>query len=337
MVYGAIDLHARNSQVRVIDARGRVLLHQRIVTEARALMGAFAAFAELRILVESGTESEWVAQCLEGAGHEVIVVDPNFAPMYGELRRKVKTDDRDVTALAEANRRGWFRAAYRASAAQRAQRQSLRVRRQLVGQRTGAISLVRALLRQEGYRAPTASSHRVAARVTLLPLPAALANCVAPLLRMMTHLDTEIEALDRELEAVCAHDAVVHRLRTVPGVGAVVAVSYRAFVDQVERFASAEQVSAAIGLVPWEASSAERRHRGHITKAGPRELRSLLVQAAWSYWRTVKTGALRAWVDRVAARRGKRIAVVALARRLARILFAIWRDGTIFEDRRVAA
>ena len=80
----------------------------------------------MRMLLETGTESEWVAQALEAAGHEVIVADPNYAPMYGELRRRVKTDRRDVAALAEANRRGWYRAAHRRSAAQRAVQQILR-------------------------------------------------------------------------------------------------------------------------------------------------------------------------------------------------------------------
>ena len=91
----------------------------------------------MRILLETGTESEWVAQALETAGHEVIVADPNYAPMYGEIRRKVKTDRRDVAALAEANRRGWYRATHRVSAAQRALRQVLRSRRQLVQMRVG--------------------------------------------------------------------------------------------------------------------------------------------------------------------------------------------------------
>ena len=90
------------------------------------------------------------------------------------------------------------------------------------------------------------------------------------------------------------------------------------------------------GLVPREDSSAERHHRGHITKAGPRELRSLLIQAAWVCWRHPGSAMLRAWVDRLAARRGRRIAVVALARRLSRILFAVWRDGTTFDVTRFA-
>jgi transposase len=142
--------------------------------------------------------------------------------------------------------------------------------------------------------------------------------------------------MDARLQTRTASDAVVARLRSVPGVGLIVATTFRAVVDRCERFGHAGQVSAAIGLVPREDSSAERRHRGHITKAGPRELRSLLIQAAWVCWRHGGSGTLRAWADRVAARRGRRIAVVALARRLSRILFALWRDDTTFDGRIVA-
>ena len=124
---------------------------------------------------------------------------------------------------------------------------------------------------------------------------------------------------------------------SVPGVGLIVATTFRAFVDRHDRFAHGDQLSAALGVVPRDASSAERQRRGHITKAGPRELRSLLIQAAWSCWRHTPSAALRAWVDRLAGRRGKRIAVVALARRLSRILFAIWRDGTTFDAMKLAA
>ena len=336
MVYGAIDLHTRHSHIRVIDEQGRVIRHQKVATTAERLIAVFGKDGPMRILVESGTESEWVAHTLEGAGHEVIVADPNFAPMYGELHRTVKTNDRDVAALAEANRRGWYRAAYRVSAPQRAQRQVLGSRRHLVEMRTGTISLMRALLRQGGYRVGSGTSERFAERVARLTLPAGLADTLAPLRRLVETLTTEIAALDTRLAHAAAQDAIVQRLQTVPGVGPVVALTFRAFVDDVGRFRHAGQVSAAIGVVPREASSAEYHHRGHISKAGPRELRSLLVQAAWVCWRTTH-GALREWVDHLAARRGKRIAVVALARRLSRILFAIWRDETVFRSSRVAA
>jgi transposase len=337
MVYGAIDLHMRYSQIRIVDAAGGVLREQRVPTSRERLVRAFESHGSMRILLETGTESEWVAQALEAAGHEVIVADPNYAPMYGEIRRRVKTDRRDVAALSEANRRGWYRATHRVSSAQRAVRQVLRSRRQLVQMRSGAISLIRSLLRQDGYRLPRASSERVAARLTALVLPSAVVETLAPLRSIVETLTTEIAAVDARLATQATADPVVGRLQSVPGVGPVVALTFRAFVDDVGRFGGAAQVSAAIGLVPREDSSAERRHRGHITKAGPRELRSLLVQAAWACWRSKASGTLRAWVERLAGRRGKRIAVVALARRLSRILFAVWRDQSMFDAATVAA
>jgi transposase len=142
MMYGAIDLHMRYSQIRILDADGTVLRDRRVVTTAERLVAVFGAQGPMRILLEAGTESEWVAQALEAAGHEVVVADPNFAPMYGELRRTVKTDRRDVAALAEANRRGWYRATHRVSAGQRAVRQVLRSRRQLVQMRSGTVGVV---------------------------------------------------------------------------------------------------------------------------------------------------------------------------------------------------
>jgi transposase len=340
MVYGAIDLHMRYSQIRIVDGDGRVLRDQRMVTTRERLTQAFAGVGAIRLLLESGTESEWVAQALEAAGHEVVVADPNYAPMYGELQRRVKTDRRDVAALAEANRRGWYRAAHRTSAAQRATRQQLRTRRQLVQMRSGAVALIRSLVKQEGYRLPRCGAERVPARVAQLAMPTRLHTTVGPLVRMIETTTQELAALEEQLRIGAAADPIVTALQTVPGVGLIVALTFRAQLDRIERFTQAGQVSAALGLVPREDSSAERRHRGHITKAGPRELRSLLVQSAWACWRSRRCAAsatLRAWVEHLAARRGRRIAVVALARRLSRILYAIWRDGTTFEVTTLAA
>lgn len=336
MVYGAIDLHMRHSQIRIVDEDGQVRRERRIVTARAPFVTAFSGFGAMRILVETGTESEWVAQTLEAAGHQVIVADPNYAPMYGDLTRRIKTDRRDVAALAEANRRGWYRAAHRTSATQRDTRQILRARRLLVQQRSGVISLVRSLLRQSGYRLATGSAEGVPARVAKLGITGVLAETLRPLCDQVVALSSAIITFDQQLQQRTASDAIVARLRTVPGIGVIVATTFRAFVDRHERFAHAGQVSAAIGLVPREDSSAERRHRGHITKAGPRELRSLLIQAAWVCWRQGGSGTLRAWADGIARRRGKRIAVVALARRLSRILFALWRDDTRFDLKELA-
>jgi transposase len=177
----------------------------------------------------------------------------------------------------------------------------------------------------------------VPARLARLGVPAALATTLVPLTRLIETTPQEIAALDEQLRQQAARDPIVAHLQTVPGVGLIVALTFRAQLEAIDRVTHAGQVSAAIGLVPREDRSAERRHRGHITKAGPRELRSLLVQAAWACWRSRQSATLRAWVEQLAARRGRRIAVVALARRLSRILYAIWRDGSRFDVTKLAA
>src|SRR5258708_4651629 len=142
MEYGAIDLHTKRSQIRIVEADGRVVLERKIETTRTDLARVCGPRAPMRILIESSTESEWVAQHLEGLGHEVIVADPNYAAMYGSRSRKVKTDKRDVAALGEANRTGGYRRAHRVSSAALRLRQTPRVPRALVQLRGGAISLL---------------------------------------------------------------------------------------------------------------------------------------------------------------------------------------------------
>ena len=123
-----IDLHKRESQLCILAADGTVT-ERRVVTSRERFTAVLGTRAPARVLLEASTESEWVALCLEALGHAVVVADPNYAPMYGERTRRVKTDRRDVAALAEANRRGWYRATHRVSAMQRETRQILRSRR----------------------------------------------------------------------------------------------------------------------------------------------------------------------------------------------------------------
>jgi transposase len=340
MEYGAIDLHLRRSQIRIIDEAEQVVLDRRVDTTRDALTEVFGGRAPLRILLESSTESEWVAQHLEGLGHEVIVADPNYLPMYGSRSRKVKTDKRDVAALAIACRRGIYRAAHRASAAARTLRQTMRVRRQLVQMRSGLISLLRSVLRQEGMRLPSGSAERVLQRLDRLTVPAGVTTGLAPIRELLEQLTTTLTTADATVKARATQDPAAQRLMTAPGVGPVLALTFQAVMDDPARFGGeAARASAFVGLVPSEDSSAERQHKGHITKCGPGDLRALLVQSSWVIWRgrSAAGADLRTWAHTLAARRGRRIAIVALARRLTRILYAMWRDRTDFTPPRRAA
>lgn len=337
MEYVAIDLHLRRSQFRIGVHDGTVMKEGRCDTTRADFSRVFGDRAPMRILLESGTESEWVAQHLEAMGHDVIVADPNYAPMYGSRSRRVKTDGRDTAALFDACRLGIYRRAHRVSAAQRTRRQQLRIRRHLVQMRSRSISLLRATLRQEGWRLPTGSPEAIERRIDALMLPAALLVTLEPLRTWLHQLNALLRDADAAVQARAANDAVAQRLMTAPGVGPVVALTFAAVLDDPARFGGeAARASAFLGLVPSENSSAERRLKGHITKAGPSDLRALLVQASWSIWRgrSAAGAELRAWAHALAKRRGRRIAIVALARRVSRILFAMWRDQTEFGVKR---
>jgi transposase len=143
-------------------------------------------------------------------------------------------------------------------------------------------------------------------------------------------LTTQVRAADRDVAQVAeAHD-VCRRLTTVPGIGPTTALRYVAALDTVGRFPSAHAVEAYLGLTPGEKSSSGRQRRLGITKAGPRALRSLLVQAAWAARRAAPTDPLVRWARAVEQRRGRKAATIALARKLAGILYALWRDDAVY-------
>lgn len=340
MEYGAIDLHLRRSQFRIEDETGALVQEGRIDSSRADFTRVFGGRAPMRVLLESSTDSEWVAQHLEALGHDVIVADPSYLPMYGNRNRRVKTDRRDTVALTAACRLGHYRRAHRVPAATRKLRQQLRVRRQLVQMRTQTINLLRALLRQDGMRLPGGASDNVLARLERLALTAELEAVVRPVRTWIATLQQILKAIEADVTAQATAHPCVPKLMTAPGVGPIVGLSFCATLDTPERFAGkAARASAFLGLVPSEDSSAERRLRGHITKTGPRELRALLVQASWAVWRgkSKEGAALRAWAHALAERRGRRIAIVALARRLSRILFAMWRDRQTFREPLTAA
>jgi len=331
MDHVGIDLHKNQSQIAVLTDQGE-LVEQRIRTERHRFAAALAGSPK-RVLVEASTESEWVARCLEEQGHEVIVADPNYAPMYSRRSRRVKTDRRDARALVEACRSGTYRLAHRTSDPQRHVRARLAVRESMVRTRVRYVSLIRALVRREGCRVPSGTTGCFAERVRKMELPQHLTAEVAPLLRLLEVLTKEIKAAEKELEKTVREDPDVQRSQTMPSIGPLTAACFKAVLDSAVRFRSAHQVEAYLGLVPSERSSGERQRKGRIIKTGSPRMRWMLVQAGWRLLRSKdpRIKPLQAWASRIAVRRGLKIAVVALARRLAGILWAMWRDGSDFD------
>jgi transposase len=334
MDFIGFDLGKVSSQVCILTQDGE-LIERRLRTNREQMAKLLGNRASARILIESSTESEWVARFLEELGHQVVVADPGFAPMYATRSRKAKTDKRDARTLAEACRLGAYRPAHRTSDEQRHIRAQLAVREVLVRTRSRYISLISTLLRRDGLRAAPGHARCFLKWLAQLDLPAALSEEIAPLIMLLQSLNEQIDKADGHLAQIVKEDAAVARLCTAPGVGPVTATSFVATLDAANRFAGAKQVRAYLGLVPSEYSSGERQQRGHISKAGPSRTRYLLVESAWTILRrgSPPNLTLHAWAKRIAERRGQRGAVVALARKLAGILYVMWRDGTSFKPR----
>jgi transposase len=328
-----LDLHKRESQLCIVGEDGSVS-ERRIVTSRERFTAVLGNCPRARIIVEASTESEWVAQHLESLGHEVVVADPNYAPMYATRARRVKTDKRDARALAEALKLGAYRRAHRVSPERRHIRAELAVREALVRTRTRYVSLAKALVRRDGLRVAASESHLVARRIAALDLSDTLAGELMPLFSVMAPINEQIDAADRRIGSLTDNDPEVALLTTAPSIGPITAAAIVATVDDITRFQSAHQFEAFLGLVPGERSSGEKRRVGHITKSGNSRVRYLLVEAAWRILRSKSedTSALRTWALLIATRRGKRIAVVALARRLAGIVYAMWRDGSPYSS-----
>lgn len=326
-----LDLHKRESQLCILTADGE-LIERRIQTSRERFTAVLGARSPARILLEASTESAWVARHLEALGHEVIVADPGFAAMYATRSKRVKTDKRDARTLCEALQLGAYRAIHRASDAQRHVRAQLAVRDALVRTRTRYIALIKAAVRREGLRMTSGEAEHTLTKLAALPLPAHVVDELAPLVALWAPLHAEIAAADARLVTLARDHPVVARLRTMPMIGPVTALGFVAALDDVARFHSAHQVQAYLGLVPSEYSSGDHRLRGRITKRGDARPRWLLVEAAWRVLRAPhpQLAGLKGWAIQIAQRRGKRIAVVALARRMAGILYAMWRDDAVF-------
>jgi transposase len=330
MEHVAIDLGGRESQVCVRASTGSIVQERRVRT---ADLGAYLATRPpSRVIVETCSEAFAVADRAIELGHQVRVVAATLARSLGVGARRTKTDQRDARNLSESSCRMDLPSVHIPSAQSRERKTICGMREGLVHSRTLLINTVRGWMRATGcrVRSGVASSFSQRLRSACPSLPAHVERQLVAI----DALTSQIDQADDDLATMAKASAVCRRLMTVPGVGPVTAVRFEAALDRVERFESAHQVEAYLGLTPGEYSSSNTKRRTGITKAGSTAVRWLLVQAAWSARNSKRFLPMVHWSHEVEKRRGKRVAIVALARKLAGILFAIWRDGTIFDPRR---
>lgn len=336
MDHVAIDLGSRKSQICVRNSEGEIIEEKR--WETLELKRYLEGRPKSRVIVETCAEAFGVAEAAKELGHETRVVPATLVRTLGVGARRTKTDQRDARVLSEVSCRIDLPSVHIPKAQSRERKTVCGMRDALVGARTKVINTVRGWLRGQGRRLGKGSRVTFTARVRTA-CGSELPDYVERQLRVVEALTVEIDEADKAVEAQSEGDDICRRLMTVPGIGPLTAVRFVAALDEVGRFANAHQVESYLGLVPGESSSSERQQRLSITKAGPPALRWVLVQAAWALRTRCRLPAavpLQLWAHRIELRRGKRTATVALARKLAGILYAIWRDGTEYDGGRGA-
>lgn len=334
MQHVAIDLGGRESQICVRSADGRILEERRVGT---ASLGRYLSKQpHSRVLVETCAEGFHIADQALEAGHEVRVVPAAMVRALGVGARGIKTDARDARALSEVSCRMEVPSVHIPSEQSRRWKTMCGMRDRLIGARTQLINCVRGWLRTQAVRVRGGQSKTFARRVRERYATQQLPAYVEPLLISIEMLCEQLRELDRQLGKAADEHEVCRRLMTVPGVGPVTAVKFVATIDTPARFPNAHAVASYVGVVPGERSSSDRKRRTSITKAGAAPLRASLVQAAWVIWRCRSRGLnpMARWAEGIAERRGRFVAIVALARKLAGVLYALWRDGTTYEPTR---
>jgi len=330
MEHCGIDLHTTSSEIAVIGERGEVSEQARLATTETSLRRWFGGRPAMVICLEAGGQSAWAARILQSLGHEVVVANPWRVRLIAEAT--LKNDQVDAVTLARlvrADRRLLCPIVHRSAETQR-QRGVLRARRVLVGARTACLNASRGILRSFGIRTPAKKAARLAARLADASIPEELVAVVAPLVQLALELDERIEALDEQVEALGASHPEVELFRTVPGVGPVVALSYALCIEDPQRFARSRDLAGYLGLRPKMRESGTTSRFGRITHQGDTEMRMLLVQAAHCLLRARADSDLKRWAVGVAGRVGKQKAVVALARKLAVVMHAMWVRGEVF-------
>lgn len=333
-----LDTHLRTSTLVILDEHGRQV-------KARTIRGDWRDVVAFVKSLERSFQLVFEASCGYGPLHDALAKLPGARRIVvahpGRLRlifrSKRKNDRIDAQKLAKLLYLDEAPAAHVPNVDGRAWRELIEFRRRSVDQRTRIKNGLRAMLRSHGVSVPRAHRNlwtkRGRAWLAALDLPTSIAALRRDLLLgELAHIESVIAQTTAALDRIADQHTGVKLLRSIPGVGPRTAEAMCAYIDDVKRFSKINRVGAYFGLVPSQDASAGVNRLGHITREGPATARRLLVEASWQVIR--RDGSMRAWFDRVAAGKPERrkIALVAVAHKLARCMGAMLRTGEVWRS-----
>src|SRR3954451_2436648 len=331
--FAGIDVSLKQSSVCVVDDAGRFVRETKVASEPEALVRFFRGLGigVTRIGLEAGPLSQWLHAGLVAAGFEVVLLETRH--VKAALSAMVnKTDRKDARGIAQLLRMGWYRPVHCKTLPSQEVRAIITARKTLLSKLIDIELSMRGILRGFGLKvgAVTRKSFEIRVR-ELMAGQATLTTIMEGLLNARAALIAEVAKLHQELLKIARADGVCRRLMTVPGVGALTALTFKTAIDDPTRIAKSRDVGPLFGLTPGRYQSGETDIIGKITKVGDVMVRTALFEAATvMLTRSTKSSRLKAWALDLVKRRGTKRAIVALARKLGVVLHRIWVDGSTF-------
>jgi transposase len=328
-----LDVSLAKTAICVVSEHGKIVREAEVASEPEPLLAWLQTLDSnvAALGLEAGPLSQWLHRGLTDAGLDAVLMETR--QVKGALKpMPIKTDRRDAEGIARLLHLGWFRPVHCKSVSAQEVRAILSARKAIQQNMIALEMSLRGLLRNFGLKVGAISRGRFEHRIReLAEGNALLYTATAPMLRARASLRQELAGLEKLVWQMAQDDPVCVRLMTMPGVGAVVALTYRSAVDDPARFTSSKNVGPWVGLTPSRNQSGERDVSGGITKAGDVNLRRALCQAAIVMMNRGRSTWLRTCGAELAKRRGRKRAMVALARRIAVILHRMWVDGSTFQ------
>ena len=337
-----VDLAKNVFEIGISDRPGHV--EETLRLSRTKFLKFFVDQVPSRVVMEACGSSHYWGREITKLGHEVKLISPQYVKPYVQRN---KTDRTDVKGLLEADRNSDIHSVPVKTVAQQQLTALHRIRSRWMATRIGRINTLRGLLREFGFTIPVGARHVIPGAMGLIEdaevdMPPVLREVFHEMCAEIRELEVRLQSVEKRLEALAAQTPAVARLRSIPGIGLLTATAIVGSVGDVERFRSSRHFASYLGLTPREHSSGNVRRLGRISKRGDVYLRTMLIHGArsllWSAHRkSITPSPLQRWGLRIHEQRGYNKATVALANKLARRVWAVWkRDSDYQADYRAA-
>jgi len=333
-LYAGLDVSDKQTHICIVDGAGATVWRGVCASDPEALSGVLKRRAPGldKAVLETGPTSSFLYHGLRCRSIDVVCICARHAK--GVLSTRLnKSDVNDAEGLAQLARTGWYKVVHTKEKGTHLDRTLLRVRHQLVKSHADMLNQLRGLLRLFGLRlgSATTPAKRSERLILLFEREPALKPLLEPLVATLASLEQELDKLDKAVSSRVTSDPICRRLTTIPGVGPIAALTFKASIEDPARFSRTQDVGAYAGLTPRRYQSGEVDAMGHISKRGDRMLRRALYEAANSVLGRLKRDCvLKSWGLKIAEHKGPKRARVAVARKLAILMLRLWQTGQEF-------